>query len=326
MNRSAARSSSPVLTPGRILAASRFIVLTRIAPAAAIRSISCGVFLMITDRPSRRDAGSAGAAGGRSPIAGPLDALLHAQGRDHRADVVVHLARAAGAVDASQQPALVVVADQRLGLLVVDAQAVSHDLGAIVVALDQTRAILVADPLALGGVILDVVVVSRLDAHPPARDAPDDLLVGDVDQQRRGDAPPESAELLVKRPGLLERARKAVEDEAVARILLLQALAGHREDQLVGHELAGIHVALGLLPELALLSHVGAQHVARGDERQAKVAAQPVGLRSLARSRGAEKDQVELGHAAPDSSVPGRPARCLWARAAGPAQTRQRNP
>ena len=47
MNRSAAWSSSWVVTPGRILPASRFIVRTRIAPAAAIRSICSGLFLMI---------------------------------------------------------------------------------------------------------------------------------------------------------------------------------------------------------------------------------------------------------------------------------------
>ena len=48
MNCSAACVELAVVTPGRILPASRFIVRTRMAPAAAIRSISSGVFLMIT--------------------------------------------------------------------------------------------------------------------------------------------------------------------------------------------------------------------------------------------------------------------------------------
>ncbi len=48
MKRSAATSSSSVLTPGRTLPSTSLSVCTRIAPAAAIFSISAGVFLMIT--------------------------------------------------------------------------------------------------------------------------------------------------------------------------------------------------------------------------------------------------------------------------------------
>ena len=47
MNFSAALSNSPVVTPGRTLAASRSIVRTRMSPARAIFSISAGVFLTI---------------------------------------------------------------------------------------------------------------------------------------------------------------------------------------------------------------------------------------------------------------------------------------
>ncbi len=47
MKRSAAVSSSSVRTPGRILLSSSCSVCTRISPAAAIFSISAGVFLMI---------------------------------------------------------------------------------------------------------------------------------------------------------------------------------------------------------------------------------------------------------------------------------------
>src|SRR5581483_8296566 len=99
MNFSAAWSSSAVVTPGRIFPASRLMVLTRIAPAAAMRSISCGVFLMITS-----------------------DVLFEAKRGDHRADVIVHVGRRPGSVDAAHQSLVVVVVDQRCRLLVVDAQ------------------------------------------------------------------------------------------------------------------------------------------------------------------------------------------------------------
>src|SRR5437588_10366942 len=101
MNFSAAWSSSRVVTPGRTFPAMRFIVLTRMAPAAAIRSISSGVFLMIKSH-----------------------VFLEPQGGDHRPDVVVHLGGVAGAVDPAQDALLVVVLGHRLGLLVVDVQAV----------------------------------------------------------------------------------------------------------------------------------------------------------------------------------------------------------
>src|SRR5436305_8839903 len=116
MKRSAARSSSAVLTPGLTLPARRFIVRTRIAPAAAIRSISSGLFLMII---------------------GLLHVLLEPQRRDHRPNVIVYLGWIASPVDAAHQPLLVVVGDQRLGLLVVHAQPVLDHVGLAVVALYQ---------------------------------------------------------------------------------------------------------------------------------------------------------------------------------------------
>src|SRR5437588_3578739 len=106
MNFSAAWSRSPVVTPGRIFPASRFIVLTRMVPATAIRSISSGVFLMINS-----------------------DVFLEAKGGDDRADVVVNLGGRTGSVDPPQQAVLVVVLDQRLGVLVVDVQPVLDHVG-----------------------------------------------------------------------------------------------------------------------------------------------------------------------------------------------------
>src|SRR6201999_207607 len=56
----------------------------------------------------------------------------------------------------------------------------------------------------------------------------------------------------------------------------------------------GIHVALGLLAEIGLLGHVGAQHVAGRDERQLEVGLQALGLRSLAGPGGPEQNEIEL--------------------------------
>ena len=120
------------------------------------------------------------------------------------------------------------------------------DLRLVVVALDEPRAVDVAAALVLGRVELDVVDVAGLDAHAPAGDAAHELLVGHVDQQHRGDAAAEPVERLAERVGLRARAREAVEDEAVARVVGADAVDDQVDHELVGHELAGVHEALRL--------------------------------------------------------------------------------
>src|SRR4051812_49803477 len=106
MNFSAARSSSPVVTPGWALARSsdRQRVSTR--PAAAILSISSGVLRMITG----------------------LELRLEPEGGQGRPDVAVHLVRRARAVEAPEQPLVLVPPDHGLGLLVVDVEPLPHGL------------------------------------------------------------------------------------------------------------------------------------------------------------------------------------------------------
>src|SRR4051812_49247797 len=103
MKASAALSSSPVVTPGRTLPSSSFSVRTRMSPAAAILSSSSADLRMITS--------------GRSSPEGPLDLLFQSQRGEGRADVVVDLGRRARAVEALEDPAVVVEVDERRGLL-----------------------------------------------------------------------------------------------------------------------------------------------------------------------------------------------------------------
>ena len=116
---------------------------------------------------------------------------------------------------------------------------------------------------------------------------------GDVDQQRRGqpalDAPRARCR---KRVGLIDRAREAVEQEAVARVVIGEALEDHADDHAVGHEFAGVHVALGLGSERCRRGDGGAEHVPGRDVRQAEVLGQPLSLRAFARARRSEQDEV----------------------------------
>ncbi len=150
--------------------------------------------------------------------------------------------------------ALLVVVDQRLGLLVVGRQALGDLLRLVVGALLERLAVLVAAALVLGRVELDVVEVP-VGALAAAREALDHGLVGRVDQQRRGQPPAALVELLGERVGLRHGAREAVEQEAVVAVLV-DLLEDHRDHQIVGHQAAVVHVLLGLRAEVGALVDV----------------------------------------------------------------------
>src|SRR5215211_4132555 len=204
MKRSAASSSSAVVTPGRALRRSMSWQRTSTRPAAAIFSISSGLLRMIA--------------------IGYLELRLETEGRERRPHVVVDLLRRPRAVEAAQEALVLVVLDQRLGLLVVDGESVADRLRLVVVPLDQPRAVLVADAVVLRGVELDVVDVLVLHADPPPGQAPDHLLVRDVDQEGGGQRAPVLPEGPVEHLRLLGRARKAVEQESVLALVRVDPL------------------------------------------------------------------------------------------------------
>src|SRR3954471_13056753 len=196
---SAARSRSSVVTPSRTLPSRSLSVRTRMAPAAAILSISSGVLRMITARYRVR-----------ARRRRPLELVLHAKRGDRGPEVVVDLGRAAGAVEAVQDVVVVVVGDERVGLIAVDLEAVATRLLAVVLALAERLPVDVAHVVVLRRVVLDVVRVA-VRAHAPAGEPADDVVLGHVDQERGGQAPVDVLQRLVERLGLLGRAREAVE-------------------------------------------------------------------------------------------------------------------
>ena len=88
--------------------------------------------------------------------------------------------------------------------------------------------------------------------------------------------------------GLRDGAREAVEDEPRSAIGLVEPFADHGDDQVVGHELAGLHDSLGLAAEHGSRAHRRAQHVAARNLRDAEVLGEKPGLGAFARSRTAE--------------------------------------
>ena len=239
-----------------------------IRSAPAVRRPSCGV--------SRRRAGS-------------LERFEHAaRDRVDRAEArdraVLRSVGGAGGGKALIEP------DERLGLVVIDLEALEDDLLAVVVALHEVLArhvILAGD---LRGVVLRVVRAARGGVHAAARHALDDLGVRDADLEDEVDRHAGGAQGL----GLGDRAGEAVEEGAVRAVGLGEALLDETDDDVVGHELALVHHGLGGEAERRAGLDGGAKHVARRNLRNAELLADELGLRALAGARRSDEDKTHL--------------------------------
>src|SRR5512139_1700610 len=306
MNFSAASSSSLVVTPGRALERSIRRQRAWIFPASAIASICSEVLRMIMPRYTGESLSY-------------LHLLLATEGGEQGVDALLDLIGWTLSGQAVEDATLLVIGDQRLGLLAVLREAVLDHLGLVVVADDQPGAVEVADALLLRRVELDVVDVGRvLLAGATTSQPAHDLLLGDVDQDGRRDLPVQLDHPGVEGLGLRPGAGETVEDEAISRLIPLQALGDHADDHLVGDEVAPVHVLLRLLAHLGPLLDRGAQDVAGGVVRQPEVLLQALALGSLAAAGRAQEDQVQLGQARHPAAriTSGSPRSC--ASSAGP--------
>mmetsp|Transcript_36441 Transcript_36441/g.91076 ORF Transcript_36441/g.91076 Transcript_36441/m.91076 type:complete len:234 (+) Transcript_36441:337-1038(+) len=195
--------------------------------------------------------------------------------RQHAGDRVPHLGRRPVRVDARHAEGAVVVCKQRHRLLVVRAQPALERVLRVVLALLERLARLVifhaaVHRLRLGRRELDVVRAARRLVDPPATDALGEHLVRHLQRDDERDAFARLGEELVEQLGLLHRAREAVQDEAVAAVGLRDALRHHPDNELVSDQPARIHHSLGLHADRRTRLDGGAQHVARGELRNAE--------------------------------------------------------
>ena len=165
----------------------------------------------------------------------------------------------ARSVDAQQQASLLVVGDERLGLVVVDPEPRPDRLGVVVLA----------------------ALVAAADAD--RRD-----LVGDVDQHDGGELARVGLQRRGERIGLADGAREAVEHDRLVGGPG-DRLADHVDDQRVRHELAAGHVLRGAAAELAPVGAGAAQEVAGDQCDEALLVAQAGGLRALAAAGRSEQ-------------------------------------
>jgi hypothetical protein len=89
-------------------------------------------------------------------------------------------------------------------------------------------------------------------------------------------------------------ARKAVQQEAVLCVGLLDGVEEHAHDDVVGNQIAAVHVPLGLGPELGATRHRVAQHVAGGEVGELELLGQALGLSPFARAGRAQENEIEL--------------------------------
>jgi hypothetical protein len=216
------------------------------------------------------------AEGGEDTVADLLD-------RPDAGNLVV-----AGRVRIPGRGPLRVVRDERLGLLVVDAEAFPDRLLLVVVALDEVLARGVVLARHLRRVVLDVVGAPRGQVDAAAGHAVDDHGVVDVDLDHVLDAHARG----LHRLGLRDRARKAVEEKPAGAIGGEDALLHQPGDDVVGDEVAAVHHRLGREPERRAGLDGAAQHVARRDLRNAVLLRDEARLRALAGTRTTQQDQA----------------------------------
>ena len=102
----------------------------------------------------------------------------------------------------------------------------------------------------------------------------------------------EVLEQAIERLGLGDRAGEAVQDEAARGVGLAQPLGDEADHDVVGHQAAAVHDALGLAPERRAGRHRVAQHLAGGDLRHPPLAGELASLGALAGAGGAEEDHA----------------------------------
>jgi hypothetical protein len=118
-----------------------------------------------------------------------------------------------------------------------------------------------------------------------------EVLLGRDQVQGAVEAAAELPHHAVQGLGLRDRAREAVEDEAVLGVGMREPVADQVDHQIVGDEPAGVVDRLHSVPDLGARRHGRPQHVPGGDVRDAVRRGDPLRLRSLSRAlRAQEQD------------------------------------
>src|SRR6056297_537670 len=176
---------------------------------------------------------------------------------------------------------VLIIADQRCGLVVVDFQALSNRFFLVVLTLNQLLAGFIILTLYFGRIIFNVVDAATAFMHSTTGKAADDFLVINGDFNHVVDGNP----LVFQSLGLGDGPGEAVQQETVLTVGLLDTLFDQRNDDVVRHQPASGHDFLDLLAQLGLGFHRRPQHVTGGNLGNIKPLSYELCLRSLACAR-----------------------------------------
>ena len=132
-------------------------------------------------------------------------------------------------------------------------------------------------------------------ADPAVRHPPDEVLGGDVDEDRAVDPAAGGGERDVQRLCLDSCPREAVEDCAGLRVGLLEAVEEDPDDRLVRDELAATHEPVGLATEWRAVRHGRAEEVTGREDGHAEMPGEDGSLGALPGPRRPEQDDHRHG-------------------------------
>ncbi len=190
---------------------------------------------------------------------------------------------ATDAFDSHEGTLASVVVDEGHGVLAVHLEPVLDGFLPVVVPLVERSPALVADAILLGGIVDQVVNRVALGAGASFGQPVDELVI--IHVQVQGEI---YVQLLGESVGLLHGPGEPVEDNPS---LGLDDLLLHEPDnEVVGHEGPRVHIFLGFLAQLGVVSHGLAEYVACGEPGVAKLLAEFFALCTLPGARGSEKN------------------------------------
>ena len=170
----------------------------------------------------------------------------------------------------------------------------TYCLSLVVVALEQLAAALVADSFDLCRVILDVPDVAALAAGPAARESLDDFLVVNFELEDDVERGAQVTQNRVEFIGLGNVSREPVQQKACGRVRLTEPITHHRNCDLVGYQVAGVHVLLRELAQLGPARNIRTENVAGRDLRNRKSIGDEFSLRTLTRPWRAHENQPHI--------------------------------
>src|SRR5688500_4207332 len=173
------------------------------------------------------------------------------------------------------------------GLSAVDAEAMAHRLGLIVLPPHERAAAPGTGRARLAPGEGRLALLTDGAARQPANE----LVVRYLEEENGPHLAAELAQDALEPLRLRHGANDTVEDDTARHLRPLERVLHDAEDNVVGHKRAAIHVRLGGFPHRRAFPHRGAQHIPRCNLRNPEALRNRLGLGSLAGAGRPEENE-----------------------------------